>query len=133
LGIIGGIILIALGFYSFMKKKSYRQKSFVKNPKSVIRALVKGFVMNTVSPFVLIFWLGVMGFATVDLGFHDVDLKIFFGTILLSVLVTDVTKAYMANKLGLLIKPRIIEIMNIVVGVILLGFGIRLLYYAWTL
>jgi threonine/homoserine/homoserine lactone efflux protein len=39
----------------------------------------------------------------------------------------------MANKLGLLIKPRIIEIMNIVVGVILLGFGIRLLYYAWTL
>ena len=132
-GIIGGVILIVLGVYTFLKKKSYKQKTFIKNPRSIVRALVKGFVMNTVSPFVLIFWLGVMGFATVDMGFHDVDLKIFFGTILLSVLTTDITKAYLANKLGLLIKPGIIKIMNILVGIILLGFGIRLLYYAFTL
>lgn len=131
--LVGGIILLLLGIYTFFKRKSSSSRQFVKNPKNIVRALAKGFIMNTFSPFVLIYWLGVMGFATVDLGFADFELRLFFATILITVLSADVTKAWLANKLRALVRPRVINTVNIITGVVLVGFGARLLYLAATI
>jgi threonine/homoserine/homoserine lactone efflux protein len=50
--------------------------------------------------------------------------------LLITVLATDIAKAFLADKLRKLITHRFLMIMNVVIGVFLIGFGIRLLWMA---
>jgi len=129
LGMIGGIILIVLGFYSFLKKPTIKSPVKLRDRRGMIRVIIKGFIMNAFSPFVLIFWVGAMGYATLDYGFEGEELKIFFGIVLITVLGSDILKAYLSDRMRVLIKPRIIRIMNIIVGIILIGFGARIIVF----
>jgi len=130
LELIGGSVLILLGIFSFFKRAKSSKPSRIRDGKGAIRAVAKGFIMNGVSPFVLIFWVGVMGYATIDYGFERMELRLFFVVVLITVLSADILKAYLSDKLRSLIRPRLINIMNGFVGLILIGFGIRLILFA---
>ncbi|HRW98941.1 MAG TPA: hypothetical protein P5280_05600, partial [Cyclobacteriaceae bacterium] len=80
-----------------------------------------------------IFWIGVMSIASLDLGYtNGVNFLIFFVSLLTTVLVTDVVKAYLADKLRRLVTNRLMKIMNVTLGILLIGFGIRLIMIAQT-
>jgi threonine/homoserine/homoserine lactone efflux protein len=86
-----------------------------------------------VSPMVLIFWVATLSMATVEMGYSGGwELFLFFLTLLLTVLATDVIKAYLAGKLRSLITHRFLIIMNVAVGIFLIIFGIQLLLKAKT-
>ena len=79
---------------------------------------------------VLAFWIGTVGFATAELGYQsDIQVLIFFGVILMTVLCTDILKARLADKLRSWITPRFVRIINTVLGLIFLGAGIKLLFF----
>ena len=48
-------------------------------------------------------------------------------------LTTDILKAYLADKLRLLLTARSMQIMNVVLGALLIFFGAQLLYHAKTI
>src|SRR6266700_2830357 len=98
----------------------------------MVRWLPLGFpsAIFSMLPF-FIFWIGTISIATIDFGYSTgFEFFIFFMALLITVLATDITKAFLADKLRKLITHRFLLIMNIVVGVCLIAFGLRLLLMA---
>ncbi|MEX2233855.1 MAG: LysE family transporter [Cyclobacteriaceae bacterium] len=133
LAYFGGMVLLIFGvYYLFVKSKRLYQfdpeKVQVNNPWKLVG---KGFIINGLSPMVLIFWLGTVGVATTKLGYSTPNEAIpFFASIVSTVFFTDVLKAKLADKLRRLLTPKFIRNLNIILGFVLLIFGVRLIYYA---
>ena len=90
--------------------------------------MVKGFILNGFTPTVLLFWLGTISIASLDFGYiKGYEFFIFFASLLITVLATDILKAYLADKLRTLVTQRLLTIMNVLLGVAMIGFGCRLI------
>ena len=136
LAYFGGSVLLIFGvYYVFVKSK--RMVHF--DPENIRvnspwRLFGKGFVINGLTPTVLIFWLGTVGLATTKFGYSTPSKAIpYFAAILSTVFATDVLKAKLADKLRRILTPKLIRSLNIILGVVLLIFGLRLIYYAENL
>ena len=126
----GGVLIIAIGLYNLLIKsrRTMDKVNIEVSGKKYYRYFIKGFLMNSLTPMVILFWIGTLSFATVELGYTQRnEFIIFFGSVLITVLSTDILKAYLAGRLRNLITPRLIRIINIVLGITLIVFGIRLL------
>lgn len=103
----------------------------VASESKMYRYFIKGFIINGMSPMVLIFWIGTISIASLDFGYSKgFEFFIFFSVVLGTVLLTDVLKAYLADKLRTLVTHRLMVIINIVVGICLIIFGARLIWTA---
>jgi len=126
---IGGGILTLFGVYHVLIKG--RSRSLFRpstKEKGIFRYILKGFIMNGFSPTVLFFWVGTISLVSIDFGYtQGTDFYIFFGAVLITVLMTDILKAFLADKLRAMITSRFIKITNIVLGLVLIVFGMRLM------
>ncbi|GAB3340575.1 LysE family transporter [Marivirga atlantica] len=130
-GAVGGLIMLLTGVYSFLKK-NYKIESDVKTTKKgVLKQFIKGFVLNGINPFVLMYWLGVMTLVTVKNHYSHTEIISFFSAIIGTLLITDVTKVALAQRLRNFITVKRLKIMNRVVGVALILFSFRLFYFAY--
>lgn len=130
LGIVGGIILIAFGIYNFSKALPNPGKPIHISWRSMaLEQWSKGFLLNSLNPFVLLFWVGVVGLVTVERGYSETDKLIFFGSLLSTVFLTDLIKVIAAGQLRGFFQPRVIRILNRGVGIALILFGLRLLRF----
>lgn len=136
LGYFGGMVLLLFGaYYLFVKSRRLSRidhtDAAANNPW---RLVAKGFIINGLSPTVLIFWLGAVGLATTKLGYSTPDKAIpYFTTIVCTVFVTDLLKAKVADHLRLMLTPLFIRRLNLVLGFVLLAFGLHLIYTAGSL
>ena len=132
----GGLILFAFGaYYLFIKSRRILNfRSVNIKARSPFQLAAKGFIINGLSPMVLIFWIGTVSVATGEFGYTThYKASLFFGAIVATVFVTDMLKAKLADKLREVLTPRLVRIMNIVLGVVMVIFGGRLLLYADSL
>jgi threonine/homoserine/homoserine lactone efflux protein len=128
----GGVILLLFGLYYLLiksRKLAQYDPQKVENA-SGLRLAAKGFLINGLSPMVLFFWLATVSVATSQLGYdsHKNSL-IFFASIVATVFTTDIIKAKLADKLRTLITPKVIRIMNIVLGVVMVVFAGKLILF----
>ncbi len=133
---IGGGILIVFGLYHlFVKSRAGTKDEYASDQqKPLYRYFVKGFVINGLSPSVLIFWVGTISLASIDFGYtKGSQFFLFFSALLCTVLSTDILKAYLAGKLRALVTVRFLMIMNILLGVALFILGVRLILLAKTI
>lgn len=133
---VGGSILILFGLYHlFVKSRTRNKEQFEQDQKKPIyRYFIKGFIINGLSPSVLIFWVGTISLASIDFGFtKGSQFFLFFSSLLSTVLLTDILKAYLAGKLRTLVTPRFLKIMNIILGIALAILGARLILHAKTI
>lgn len=130
---VGGFILFLFGIYHlFIKSRRLlaSDPALVK-ARNPVRYILKGFVINGLSPMVFLFWVGTVGFATTELGYDTTpEATIYFGSIVVTVFATDLLKAKLADKLRLVLTPRFVRLLNIVLGVMLVIFGGRLIFFA---
>ena len=132
----GGLVLLGFGFY-YLAIKS--RKLVIFDPKNIaerswIRLALKGFIINGLSPMVLFFWIATVGVATTRLGYTlPNEAFIFFGSIVGTVFSTDLLKAKLADKLRAIITPRSIRIMNIILGIVLIVFAGKLIFFPNTI
>jgi threonine/homoserine/homoserine lactone efflux protein len=131
---IGSIFLAGMGvFYIFFKKVNLNAgetevvRTFSKADFSKIA--LSGFLINTLNPSVLIFWLiNATAFATI----HSFwERMIIFSVCLGMNMVADVLKVLMAGKIRNSLTPRHILLINKVSGTILVIFGAVLMYGAF--
>jgi threonine/homoserine/homoserine lactone efflux protein len=92
---------------------------------------VKGFVLNLANPatwFFWIFWVGVVSTQYTNAkGQLDVILlTVFFSCTLLTILATDILKAYVAYHLKNRINDMVMRKVNMVFGLVLMVFGVLL-------
>jgi threonine/homoserine/homoserine lactone efflux protein len=129
----GGVILLSFGFYYlFIKSKrvaNFDSKSIPE--RSAFRLMAKGFIINGLSPMVLIFWIGTVGVVTTEFGYTSMfQILLFFSSIVATVFATDIIKAKLADKLRDILTPKIIRGMNFALGVLFILFGGRLILFA---
>ncbi|CAN5356157.1 LysE family transporter [soil metagenome] len=132
----GGGILIGFGLYHLLVKSraALQNHSESVTEKRLYRYVVKGFLINGMTPMVLFFWIGTVSYATINFGYTKIgQFALFFAFLLGTVLSTDILKAYLADKLRVIINARTLKIMNVVLGIVLIYFGLRLLFDSKTL
>ncbi|MFN3841010.1 MAG: LysE family translocator [Cyclobacteriaceae bacterium] len=129
----GGTVLFSLGLY-YLLVKSRKLSGFQTEQiqeRNPVRLLAKGFVINGLSPMVFIFWVGTVGLATSELGYHTPAKALtFFGAIITTVFVTDILKAKLADNLRSILTPRFVRLLTIVLGIVFVIFGGRLILFA---
>jgi threonine/homoserine/homoserine lactone efflux protein len=132
IGYGGSTFLIAMGIYFFFFKKVHLKSTG--GPEhtdhlstgEMIRIFASGFIINTLNPGVLIFWLGN---ATVLALTHTLrERVIIFSVCLLINMGADVGKVMMAGNLRKKLTVHNLSIINKISGAILVAFGIALLY-----
>jgi threonine/homoserine/homoserine lactone efflux protein len=133
LAYFGGIVLLIMGLYYLLIKsrKLAKYDPMKVEAKSPTKLIFKGFIINGLTPMVLIFWLGTVGVATTKLGYSTpVQAIPFFAAIVSTVFITDIIKAKLADKLRVVLTPKFIRTLNLVLGFVLLIFGGRLIFMA---
>lgn len=135
IGIVGGIILMLIGIYTFRKKVQMQPDALPTSDVPVHtprwRYFFKGFFMNMANPGTWIFWFVSVGTITAqyttDEGVVMHYRVIFFFLVTLStVFAMDTLKAFVAHKIKRFINERTITVVNKIVGVLLFLFGVYL-------
>lgn len=128
-GIIGGVILIAFGIVTYLRKVQVATDEMLDNIKKPppITYIFKGFFLNFANPFVWLFWISVMVTVSASYGTESVSVKVFFVGSLLTIFSTDLLKVFVANHLKKYLKPKLLITLNHVVGILLVIFGVFLM------
>lgn len=130
IGVVGSAFLIGMGaFYIFFKKVHLHPEDISLPPlKSSDHAkiLLQGFLLNTLNPAVIAFWLTASTAIAVS---HSVrDRIIIFATALILNMTADITKVILAGKLRKKLTIKNIRLINKISGLILFIFGTVLLF-----
>lgn len=134
-GLIGGIILIIFGSVSWAKKpdilkrRNVKFSAELKEPR-ISTYLTKGFFLNIANPFIFFFWFGALGIVG-KLAPEGELLKstvIFFSGTFTITLATDILKSYVGKMIRNFLSPRKEIIINKILGITLVVFGIILIF-----
>jgi threonine/homoserine/homoserine lactone efflux protein len=129
-GLIGGTVLIIFGIVTFTKKVQINDSNNLLEKKSLpgpLTYLIKGFFLNFANPFVWFFWFTVMMGISGTYGSEFSAVSAFFGGVLLTIFSTDVLKVFIASRIKKYLTPKILNLVNYVVGILLVVFGIILI------
>ena len=131
IGYFGSVFLIAMGlFFVFFKKvnlgKDAEGNRLRFRKRDFLKIFVSGFLINTLNPSVLLFWLvNATAFAATH-GFRE--RMVIFTSCLAVNMIADVLKVMLAGKIRGKLTVRNLSIINKVSGTILIGFAFALLY-----
>jgi len=129
IGIAGCIFLVSMGiFFLFFKKVKVNKEGeqvFKFRKRDYAKMFLSGYLMNTLNPAIFIFWMTT---STAVIGHTVNDRIIIFTTCLLFMLLTDCLKVLLAGKIRRKLTPHNIHILNRVNGIILIVFGIALVW-----
>ncbi len=131
IGYAGSAFVMTLGiYYLFFKKVYFGEDSNILlvqfGKRAFTKAFMSGFLINTLNPSVLLFWLiNATAFAVS----HSVlERIILFGVCLLVNIVGDIVKVLMAARVRKRLTPKSILIINKISGIILILFGLGIIY-----
>jgi threonine/homoserine/homoserine lactone efflux protein len=146
-GLIGGFVLISFGSVSLLKQPA----PFVEKETTADRVLdrldgeeptgvdhnwkrwgflgygVRGFLLNTINPFTVFFWLGISSAVIIPHGWKAAEALRFFGGLMIVLVLTDVLKAYASKRIREFLTPGHIVWVHRGIGVGLIIFGIVLI------
>lgn len=129
IGIIGSLFLIVVGIYFlFFKKVSVSDEGkiiYTQKRSDYIKIFLSGYFMNILNPAVILFWLTTTtSMITLSLW----NRAVVFITCLAIVLTADISKVMLAGKIRNKLTPHNIHVLNRVNGLILVCFGIILIW-----
>ena len=121
----GGTVIIILSVYNFTKKQVTQPTRDIEQIKTKFhfKYFAKGFVFNVANPGVWIYWLLPISVAS---SYETNEQILFLAFILITVLLMDIVKCAIANELKNFLTIKVVLVINRVVGVILILFGIYL-------
>ncbi|KOY87011.1 hypothetical protein AD998_13440 [bacterium 336/3] len=128
--LVGGGLLIALGLVSVFKKEpkiAYPKTKF----GNIIYYFTTGFLLNVLNPVNFFFWVAIAAKLTSE-NYTQTERVLFFVGCLLAIFSTEVGISFSASKLRKLFTAKVLRNINVVSGVVFVGFGIKLLYDAFT-
>ncbi|TFV97301.1 LysE family translocator [Algoriphagus kandeliae] len=135
LGYLGGAILVGFGISSLVKKQVDRPNTGgIHVPQHRKRtAFAKGFSINGINPFVLLFWISIASLVSLNEEWGASSVISYYVGILVTVFSIDLLKAFIAKKLSRFVTPRLMKGLNKLVGLVMIGFGMRMIAWAMGL
>lgn len=128
-GIAGCVFLVSMGIYFLFFKKvkvnAEGQQVFKFRKRDYAKIFFAGYFMNTLNPAVFIFWITT---STAVIAHTVNDRIVIFSTCLIWMLGADILKVFLAGKIRNRLTPHNIHIINRINGIILIIFGIALIW-----
>ena len=118
----GGFGLLVMGLLMLRVKKTIVPSSDTIST-GYVRAFIGGFLVNSLSPFTLFFWLG----AAVFLHLQADDPMWYYIGVMSSLAIGDFTKAWLAPKLTLWLKEKYVYWVQMVAGILIAGTGLYIM------
>lgn len=131
--IIGGIILIIFGTFTFIRKVSTQQQIDGSTENNANKAskpyvyILKGFLLNVANPGMWFIWITVVVSISAKFGVNNRAIYIFLGGALGTIFATDIFKCFISHQIKHLINDKLLTWMNRLVGIVLIGFGAYLI------
>jgi threonine/homoserine/homoserine lactone efflux protein len=91
-------------------------------------AFVKGFGINGINPFVLLFWISIASVVQLKQSFTESDYLFYYVGILFTVFFIDLIKAFIAKQLAPLVTDSVLIWLNKLVGILMIGYGVRMIW-----
>lgn len=126
IAVIGGLFIIIIG-YKYLTKKVEDEKDVEIAVSSKLKNtgyFFKGLLMNLLNPGMLFYWIGLVSYLGTNKDYSTDDTKIFIFCSMITVLSTDLAKAYFASKVRHLFSKNVVKWMNRIVGTALIVFAI---------
>jgi threonine/homoserine/homoserine lactone efflux protein len=131
-GIIGGIVLIGYGLYNILKQNKInpdtQNTELQTSSSNYYLVSIKGFFINLLNPFTLLFWVAVVSSVGTKFSFEFSRIVLFFSAVLATIFLFDILKVFIGNKIKGFLTHKTINIINKISGTILLVFGLVLIY-----
>lgn len=125
-GITGAIVLVIFGITTFLKKPKAPHLAHLKK-FSAKKTIMKAFILNSMNPFVFIFWLGVVGVVSMKENYNESHIWSFFGATVATAFSIDLLKAFFAHRIKYFLTHNHLIWLNRISGIAMVSFGIRLL------
>ncbi len=125
-GWIGGLLLITFGIINFFRRVKPKE---VDDDRKTVHAkfILKGFVMNSLNPAVLLFWIGIISLVKLKEDYSRVDDAAFFSCVLTTAFGMDLLKSFIANRISHMLNSSVLHWINWIVGTVLIAFGLRMI------
>ena len=135
IGIAGSCLLAIMGVYNIFFRKSRVDdgKKIVHQDlhwREMLAIGTSGFFMNTLNPGAFLFWFATTATIAADSKTEAVPAQFRLIVFLIALafnLGADISKVLLANKLREKMTPRNVHIINVISGIILIGFGIAII------
>lgn len=126
---IGGSVVIVLGVVSLFRKpvmKSGHQVVYAQIPRGRELAM-HGFALNFFNPTVWLYWISVITLITGEVNLSHGERYAFFISLLMAELGVGILKCRLSAMLQSIISAKMMNIVNKVVGLVLIGIGAYLI------
>ncbi|GAB4423542.1 MAG: LysE family transporter [Bacteroidia bacterium] len=127
IGIAGAAVLIVLGVKYLLRPYTGEGGPLYLRKRHYANFVLRGFLVNFVNPFVFVVWMGIISLAGArysgSWGVHS-----YLAGTLLAVFSSDVLKVLFAGHIKPLLQPRWLDWTFRGIGVLLIFFGLRILY-----
>ena len=132
-GLAGGALLVAFGLGNLIPaglagaartKDEAVRPALTPGAADYLSCFIRGFLLNTVNPFTVFFWVGITGAVLIPNGWDGREVLVFFGGMLGTLVVTDTVKAYAARRIRHFLTPRHTRQVRQGIGVLLILFGV---------
>ncbi|MCF8257745.1 MAG: LysE family transporter [Flavobacteriales bacterium] len=130
LALVGSVVLAGIGLRYLLKKRAGKEQIGSIQAQDYPAFLIKGFLVNFVNPFVFVVWIGLVGMAQTKYG-SGRELWLFTAGIIVGIYATDLTKVIFAHRITRFVRPEILTKAYRIIGMVLLVFAVRLLWYAY--
>lgn len=118
-GFVAAFILVIVGISSIRSKNKIHEHKELKFVKSS-NLFLKGFLINTFNPFVLLFWLGIAS----QVSYKPQETKLFYFGLLSSIILGDLIKIFFSDKISQKLKPKHLVYIRAIGGALLIVFGV---------
>lgn len=134
IGIGGGLLMIGFGIANLFKKPTISgdELELPDDSKTLWIDTGKGFMMNMLNPFVLLFWMGVAGTLAAKEHFSNTNTILFFIATLGTIFSTDLLKAWLATRLKRIISPKLLLWLNRLSGIGIILYGCKMLFNVYS-
>jgi threonine/homoserine/homoserine lactone efflux protein len=122
--LVGGCGLLLMGLLMTRVKKKPVADNYHPSSLRYTRSFISGFLVNSLSPFTLFFWLG----AAVFLHLQDEPPIYYYVGLMLTLATGDFTKAWIAPKLAVWLKEKYVYWIQVVAGITIAIAGGYIIY-----
>ena len=128
MGLSGAIFLILFGIVLLIKKPILAYEKIALKKSDYVGFWLKGFLINTINPFTVVFWTGILSTYVIGRNLGESDLLLFLSTIIFVIVFSDTIKVFLAHSLKNWLKPKHVDAIVNLSGFILILFGLFLGY-----
>ncbi|GJM60241.1 hypothetical protein PEDI_07930 [Persicobacter diffluens] len=133
---VGGLVMVVYAGLLLLRPPKAPQRMENRATTTISKVghfgqFLKGFFLNGMNPGIVLFWIAMVGIITTNQSYTPMDRHLFFVGIIVSVFSVDLTKAYAAHRLSQIITVKLLRRLNLIIGVVLMVFGMKLLFDAY--